>query len=225
MKLIKLMAVLCFCSSVALAETTVDMIQQRAEVGDAQAQSLMGLMANYGYKVSKDGKVAQKWYQRAADQGDSFAAQRVDGSAKKFDVAQTGSSNKPSEDVKSFNPSLSQTETIEKKIAEASSAEYKGGVTVDDLPLQRAKCVGKVVELRFETCRYSSGDRAIVCGQKQLGLSERLNLCGQEALEWAVGQSKRPGASGRVYVLVDERDLIALGTHRSRDDNGYTYSW
>jgi hypothetical protein len=36
------------CFSPVFAETTVELIQQRAEAGDATAQTLMGLMIFYG---------------------------------------------------------------------------------------------------------------------------------------------------------------------------------
>jgi hypothetical protein len=51
-------------------------------------------------------------------------------------------------------------------------------------------------------------------------------LCGQEALEWAVKESKRGyRSSSEAYVLVDEKELIALGKQQSQADKGYTYSW
>jgi TPR repeat protein len=65
------------CFSPVFAETTVELIQQRAEAGDATAQTLMGLMTYYGYQVPRDANISESWFQQAADQGDSYASERV----------------------------------------------------------------------------------------------------------------------------------------------------
>ena len=44
-----------------------------AEAGDAEAQSLLGLMYDFGNGVPQDYKEAVKWYRLAAVQGDAFA--------------------------------------------------------------------------------------------------------------------------------------------------------
>ncbi|MEI7851699.1 MAG: hypothetical protein WCH86_07690 [Kiritimatiellales bacterium] len=230
MKLIKLIAVLCFCSSVVLAETTVEIVQQRAEAGDAAAQTLMGLMAFYGYQVPRDREASQAWYQRAADQGDSFAAGRIIVAKKQPEVSKTGLSKKPSSGVSSTKSLMFlPKEELEKKVADASSAEYKGNLVIEDLWLKRNEYIGKVVELRFKTCTLSTSAAHpyfSVHNDDHSGLREMLILCGQDALEWGLAQSKRGhGSSSKAYVLVEEKGLLALGTKQSQADNGYTYSW
>ena len=117
-------------------------------------------------------------------------------------------------------------------MADASSAEYKGDVRVEELVLNRAEYVGKVVELRAATTGkfLSTTDPAFMYVYDSrsdfTGPEQRLMLSGQQALEWAVKQSKRGfHASCRIYAFVDERELIALGTRQSQADNGYTYGW
>ena len=226
MKMIKLTVVLCFCSSVALAETTVEMIQQRAEAGDATAQTLMGMMAFYGCQVPRDREASQKWYQRAADQGDPFAAERIFIATKKLEVPQAGSSNHPSSIADSSKPSRSMSrEVLEKKMADASSVEYKGSVNLEELTLNRAEYLGKVVELNFEMGKVSTHFETphLFVFDRRSRTSEMLMLYGQQALGWAMKQSY--GAHRTAYVLVEEKDLIALGTNQSQADKGYAYSW
>ena len=231
MKMIKMAVVLCFCSSLVFAETTLDMIQQRAEAGDATAQTLMGMMTFYGCQVPRDREASQKWYQRAADQGDSFAADRIFIAKKKFEVPQAGSSNHPSSIADSPKPSRSMSkEVLGKKVADASSSEYKGSTTVEDIILNRAEYVGKVVELKFEigtvSTSYSDEIPRFYVHGRRAKMGQRLMLSDQQALEWAMNQSKRGyDASGKAYVLVDGKDLIVLGTKQSQADNGYIYSW
>ena len=45
----------------------------KAEQGDAEAQSLLGLMYDNGRGVLKDDKEAVKWWRKAAEQGDAIA--------------------------------------------------------------------------------------------------------------------------------------------------------
>ena len=229
MKLIKLTVVLCFCSSVVLAETTLEIIQQRAEAGDAAAQSVMGLMAFHGYKVPKDSEASQKWYQRAADQGDSFAAGRAIVAKKQAEVSQAGLSGKPSSIASPSKTQLSKQKSLEEKVADASSAEYKGDVRVEELVRNRAEYEGRVVELRVFTRKFCSTVEPpfiYVYDSRDSSVNQRLIVSGHQALEWAVKQSERGfGASCKVYALVEDKNLILLGVHQIQADNGYTYSW
>ena len=212
MKLIRLAVVLCFCSSVVLAETTLEIIQKRAEAGDATAQTLMGLMAFYGYQVPKDSEASREWYQRAADQGDSFAAGRIERVKKQ--------SEKKSP--------LSLREVLEKKVADASSAEYKGTATFEDLALKRTEYIGKVVKLKFDiSFIYTSSEPPyLFVRSDQIMTNHRLMLCDQKALEWGMKTSKsQSGSNSGVYVLVDEEVLIALGVNKQIIDDGCVYSW
>jgi len=52
MKLIQLIAILALCSYRVSAETTVEMIQQRAAGGDVTAQTLLGFMTYSGSLLS-----------------------------------------------------------------------------------------------------------------------------------------------------------------------------
>ena len=67
--------------SVIGAETDLgidkDLIIQMAEQGDAEAQSAMGLMYQYGEGVTKDYREAAKWYRKAAEQGLALAQLRL----------------------------------------------------------------------------------------------------------------------------------------------------
>lgn len=225
MKMNKLTVVLCFCSSVVFSETTVEMIQQRAEAGDATAQTLMGMMSFYGCQLPKDRKAAQEWYQRAADQGDFFAAGRV-AVKNQAEVPQADSSVKPPS--KADDPPWEMSkETLEKKVSNASSAEYKGEAELEDMILHRSEYVGKVVKLRFRSGKFfpePGMPHIYVRGIHGMGgPSQCLMVSGQEAMEWAVKKSS--GAVREAYALVDDNRLIALGTKQSQADNGYIYSW
>jgi TPR repeat protein len=48
--------------------TAVALYSPRAEVGDAEAQYRMGLMARFGWGIEKDPAAAVRWLQRAAEQ-------------------------------------------------------------------------------------------------------------------------------------------------------------
>ena len=229
--MIKLTVVLCFCSSVVFAETTVEMIQKRAEAGDAEAQTLMGMMAFYGCQIPRDREASQKWYQRAADQGDSFAAGRIKIAKSKLEGSNTDSSDQTSSSESPSKTRSSKQRSPEEKVADASFAEYKGNVKLEELVRNRAEYVGKVVELKVVSGNFfPSSDHASMfvydSRNNFSGVHQILIVSGQQALEWAVKQSKRGfGASCKVYALVEDERLIPLGTNQSQADKGYTYSW
>ena len=81
MKIINLVAVLVCCSSIVSAETTIEMLKQKAEAGDATAQTFIGMAYHYGYGVAIDQEVAQTWFSKAAAQGAAFAAKQRDAAA------------------------------------------------------------------------------------------------------------------------------------------------
>lgn len=180
-----------FCSSVAFAETTVDLIYQRAESGDATAQTLMGMMTYYGYKFPRDTAVSDEWYQAAADAGDSFAKERVAMSQRRSSTISTTGSVKSSRST-SFNLSKEELET---KVTSASTAEFLRSVTFEELILKRDQYIGKVVELQFRGSfiNTSSGENPyLYVFGKETGVgNERLFLSGQDALEWAVVVAKK----------------------------------
>ncbi len=224
MKLIQLIAILALCSYRVSAETTVEMIKQRAESGDAVAQSLMGLMYTYGYKVPRDSNLSDEWYQRAADQGDSFAQDRVRLSSS------SGKVKSSTRVTSSFSLLYMPEDELKKRIAEASSAEFSGNLDMDELILKRADYIGKVVELKFQATSVSTmiGENPYlyVHGRNFGGGSDHLALCGQEALEWAMDISKKGyGVMSSVYALVEGKGLIALGSRKKKGDGGYIYSW
>ncbi len=121
-------------------------------------------------------------------------------------------------------------EELEKKISEASSAEYKGGVTTDDLFSDRDKYLGKVVELKFYGSSLfgtNRGNPYIFVRSQELGsANDQLVLCGDEALKWGKEVAKKGyGSSCTVYALVEKKGLIALGSRKRKVGDGYTYSW
>jgi len=126
----------------------------------------------------------------------------------------------------------SSNEEVARKIGEASLAEYKGSITMEDLLTKRDQYFGKVVELKFYAGSVSTSlgatPRLLVFGSR-LSSYDYLFLCDQNALEWAVKNEKShdfiSGMSSAVYVLVDEKSLIALGTRKKKTDNGYSYTF
>ena len=52
-------------------------IQERAEAGDAEAQSNLGVMYEKGEGVPKDYVEAVKWYRKAAEQGDAYGQKQL----------------------------------------------------------------------------------------------------------------------------------------------------
>ncbi len=232
MKLINLVAVFVFCSSIVSAETTFELIKQRAESGDVTAQNLLGLMSWYGYLLPRDMSVSDQWYQRAADQGDQFAQERVAMSKRRTNAGtSTSTSIRPSE-IDLFRMPASE---LEKKISQASSAKFAGDVTFDELFLDRNKYIGKTVELRFTAISAIGGAttgnphiyvRKPRTGDEAGGGSDRLFLCGREAMEWKLEVEKKSfDTASTVYALVEKDGLIALGTRKRKVDDGYKYSW
>jgi len=101
---------------------------------------------------------------------------------------------------------------------------------MDELILKRDQYVGKVIELQFQASSVSTmvGENPYmyVYGKEYSGGNDRLMLCGQEALEWAMGVAKKGyGTSSTVCALVEKKGLIALGTRKRKVGDGYTYSW
>lgn len=115
------------------------------------------------------------------------------------------------------------------KIAEASFAEYKGSVTIEDIILNRGRYLGAVVEVKFLSAslyKSSNNPYLYITGGESSAGSFHLFICDQEALEWASDVIKKPyGASRTVYALVEETGLIALGTRKRSEGDGYSYRW
>ena len=227
MKFVNLVLIIVFFSSMVFAETTIEIIQQRAETGDATAQAFLGMAYQYGCAVSPDPVASQKWFSKAADQGNEFAAKRC------FPLYRTASTpDRISTDIRSMPP-----EVLQNKIKQASSAPYEGDVTFDELAINRNKYVGKVIELSFTILPAvgmpSDGNQYIFVrdprsssGQQQGSSSDRLYLCGEDALKWRqeVGR-KAYGIASTVCALVEKDGLIAVGSRKRKTGDGYTYSW
>lgn len=62
-----------FNCSISLAVENIDNLRERAAGGDAISQSMLGDIYYLGTGISKDYKVAFKWYKLAADQGEIVA--------------------------------------------------------------------------------------------------------------------------------------------------------
>ena len=69
MKLLMSVLVMCLCL-VGCGEKS---LEQRAEAGDAEAQSYLGYAYSNREGVPKDLKEAVKWYRKAAEQGHAGA--------------------------------------------------------------------------------------------------------------------------------------------------------
>lgn len=124
---------------------------------------------------------------------------------------------------------------IKSKTDQASRAEYKGKVTLEDLRLERSDYLGGVVMLRFERAMLSPS----MAGGSYLYASGSTGANGagsfheiifydekdQDAKKWAVDCARRGSGSFSVYVLVDGNRLISLGERRKKDGNGYSYNW
>jgi hypothetical protein len=212
MRAVKLIFVVVFCSSVAFAETTLDLLKQRADAGDAAAQTFLGMAYHYGYGVASDQDAALKWFSRAADQGDAFAAKRRDDSA----------------GLRFVSP-----DKLQKKIEQASSASYEGHVSFGELVSNRELYTGKAVELDFTALPISGGTpngAPYIYIREPLADSaaavDRLYLCGESASAWKLELDKKTyGSSSTAYVLVEKDGLIALGTRQRQTDTGYEYKW
>jgi hypothetical protein len=219
---ITLIITLAICFSPVFAETTVELVRQRAEDGDATAQTLMGLMAFYGYQVPRDTNEAEVWFQRAADQGDTYAGSRI------------GKNVRTVSSVSSGLRAMSPTE-FEKKVTQASSAPYEGETTFDELAVNRDKYVGKVIELNFTMISaigmpvdgiqyiYIRDPKAY---GSQGGSSDKLYVNGERALKWRqeIGRNAY-GASSTVFALVEKDGLIALGIRQRQIESGREYRW
>lgn len=59
---LSLTLVIFFYALAASAETTLEILQQRAEAGDAAAQTFLGMAYFYGYNVTADPAKAQLWF-------------------------------------------------------------------------------------------------------------------------------------------------------------------
>jgi TPR repeat protein len=225
MKLSSVLVVFGLCLWTVSAETTLELIQQRAEAGDVQAQTFLGMAYFYGCNVAADPAKAQTWFTKAAEQGDEFAAKRRDlfGQTVRTTV-------RTSTDLRSV-----PAEELQKKIEQAGSAPYEGTVNFDELAINRNQYVGKVIELRFTTLTVvggpSDGNPYIYVRDprsygSQGGSSDRLYLCGEEALKWKLDVDKKsPGIASTICALVEKEGLIALGVRKRKTDSGYTYSW
>src|SRR5215831_6386779 len=53
--------------------TAIQLLQPFADQGNADAQSRLGFMYQYGRGVPQDDASAASWYQKAADQGNAYA--------------------------------------------------------------------------------------------------------------------------------------------------------
>jgi len=217
MKITSLATVFVFSFSAVFAETTLELIKSRAESGDATAQTLMGLMTYYGYQSPRDTKAAEEWYQRAADQGDVFAASRRD-------IA-----NGVLKDFRSMSP-----DELKIKIEQASSAPYEGDVTFDELVLNRDKYIGKVIELSFRTIVTIGGPTGGIPyiyvrdprADSQGGSSDKLYLCGENAMKWKFEVGKKYyGTVSTICALVEKDGLIALGIRQRQTETGREYKW
>jgi TPR repeat protein len=210
------------CSSPVFAETTLELLQQRAAAGDATAQTFLGMAYQYGYEVSPDPAAAQQWFAKAAEQGDEFAAKRRD-----FWGQSIRTTVRVSTDLRSMSP-----EEFQKKIELAASAPYAGDITFDELVLKRDQYIGKVIELNFTAVSAVGGSVPYIYIRdprsygSQGGASDRLYLYGEPALKWRLEvERKAPGATSTVCALVEKEELIALGSRKRKLDDGYTYSW
>ena len=56
-----------------MEENVLESIKLKAEQGDAESQTFLGIMHNNGQEVTQDYKEAVKWYRLAAEQGYAFA--------------------------------------------------------------------------------------------------------------------------------------------------------
>ena len=148
MKSMVLALVLSVCFLTASAETTLEIIQQRAEAGDATAQTFLGMAYQYGYEVSPNREQALNWFSKAAEQGDTFAIQRRDLFGKPITtVYRTATTTRPSQ----------AQDDLPAKIVQGMSAPYAGRVGFDELVVHRDKYIGKVIELEFKTVSAIGG--------------------------------------------------------------------
>ena len=212
MKAMRLATVLIFCASIVSAQTTIELIKQRAEAGDVTAQTFLGLAYHLGYGVAIDQDAAQQWFSRAADKGDVFAVKQRDYAS----------------GLRWMSP-----EKIQKKIEQAPSASYAGQVAFDELASNREQYIGKVIELNFSAVPVSSGSPVgttymyVRDPQADRNAStDRLYLSGEDAMSWKLEVAQKSyDASSIVYALVEKDGLIAVGAHHRETDDGQEYKW
>jgi hypothetical protein len=129
---------------------------------------------------------------------------------------------------------VSAEPTLKSKISPSSGVEYKGKVALGDLRFERSKYLGCVIMVRFEYAYLSSASSATpyilaydASGSETSFRSERIlyDEKDQDATKWAVDCARRGSSTFSVYVLVNDRDLMALGERRKKDGNGYAYRW
>lgn len=203
------------------AETTLELLQQRAEAGDATAQTFLGMAYQYGYGVSAQKEKAIQWFSRAALQGDAYAAMRRD--------SLNDESKMPVSDMINL-----RTVNFSDLKARIEQADYAGSISFDELAMSREQYLGKTVELSFTTLTVIGGPNGNPCIYirdpksygSQGGTSDRLYLFGDDAMKWKLVVDKKPvGSSSRVYALVEKDGLVALGERKRKTDSGYVYSW
>ncbi len=204
-------------AQVAFAETTVELLQKRAEDGDATAQTLIGNMYFYGYHFDRDYDQAEKWYERAVKNGDAFAGERLR-------VVQ----RMPKDRRKTIKSMSRGNISNDDSIAKASVAEFAGNVGVEDLLLHRDEYVGKVVRLKFSRGDLFSGRSApdtMTVWDSGGDVTVRMQLPDDiDAREWGLDCDKGD-TGGSVYVFVEKAQAYAQGTRRRKTEEGYTYSW
>lgn len=222
MKLSHVLVLSGFCVLTVSAGTTLELLQQRAEAGDATAQTFLGLAYFYGSSVPADPAKAQLWFSKAAEQGDEFAAKRM---------ALWGQSDRTTVRISSDLRSMPADE-LQKKTEQAASAPYAGDITFDELVLHRDQYIGKVIELDFTTVSVIGGATPYIyvrdprSSSGQSGSSDKLYLCGESALKWRLAiDRKPPGTVSTICTLVEKDGLIAVGSRKSKNADGYTYSW
>ena len=80
MKSVLSVLLVCFLLVSCGEEKTVESeeaIQERAELGDVEAQNSLGAMYSKGEGVPKDYTEAVKWYRKAAEQAQNFKVHRA----------------------------------------------------------------------------------------------------------------------------------------------------
>ncbi len=208
MKMFYLIIGIIFAASTLFADSTENLLRKRAESGDADAQVLMGLMYHYGCIVSKNYRIAENWYEKAADQDDSFAESQLR-SVRNTKNRENGSST-------------------EERMKLALNAEYEGTATVEELTRDRDKYIGKVVKLICYGGNYrstSSRPRLSVYGNNfdfyiYMDLPDN-----KEARDWAMDCDKKDYSRSDVFVFVEKNNLLALGTKKRKNGDRYTYKW
>lgn len=225
MKLINYIVVFVFCSSIVSAETTLELLQQRAEAGDATAQTLMGFMTYYGYQTPRDIKASEGWYERAVDQGDPVAKKIIDMIKNSSEAAYIA-------DRVHLNQVLYYLPDEELKIIidESSVLDERVRVTMEMLTLNRKSYIGKIVEIEFNAgqVNVSPGMNPYLTayGKSYEGGAANLILQGPLALKWAMCEARKGyGSVSKVLALVHKNGLIGLGVARCKEGDRFIYTW